>query len=173
MLKTCCGSIHCNQMNSKEKQTRDDIFEQSRIRHLITVGFLAALKEKCDPEQAFEIAALGFANYMVNYYKLVLASTRIGSQERFDRFRQHYEEYARTSNHIKIVKSEPAILSVRYERCPFAEVMAEYGVDPFLYAFCLSDYAFTEKVLPGVFLHRDHEIAKGDDYCDHTWIFQK
>ena len=40
--------------------------------------------------------------------------------------------------------------------------------EEFSYAFCLSDYAFTEKVLPGVQFKRNHEIVKGDEYCDHA-----
>ena len=160
-------------MHTTERRTKDEIFEQSKMKHLITVGFLSALNDICDPERAFEIAAQGFANYMIRHYELVLASTPAGSQERFDSFRQYYEEYAGNSNYISIVRSDATILSVQYERCPFLEVMAEYGMDMFSYAFCLSDYAFTERVLPGVTLRRAHEIAKGDEYCDHTWTFHK
>ena len=137
----------------------------------MTAAFLCALKASLSHEKAFEIAAKGFANYMINYYELILSSTRKGSQERFDRFRQHYEKHAAESDYVKIVKSRPHILEVRFERCPFAEVMREYNLADLTHAFCLSDYAFTEELLPGVELHRTHEIAKGHNFCDHIWIF--
>lgn len=139
----------------------------------MTAAFLSALKRNLSHEEAFQIAAQGFSNYMISYYELILSSTEKGSQERFDRFRQHYENYATNTTYITIIESNPDVLSVHFDRCPFAEVMAEYEVDDLSYAFCLSDYAFTAKLLPGVRLRRAHEIVKGDAYCDHTWIFQK
>ena len=75
------------------------------------------------------------------------------------------------NSYIEIIKSQPDILEVRFERCPFDEVMREYNLTDLTHAFCLSDYAFTEALLPGVELHRTHEIAKGDKFCDHKWIF--
>jgi len=137
----------------------------------MTVGFLTALQSNLSYKKAFEIAARAFANYMINYYELILSSTRRGSQRRFDKFRQHYEEYARKSGYIKVLESESNKLRVRFERCPFAEVMTEYHLGDLSSAFCLSDYAFSEKVLPGVKFNRMHEIVRGDKYCDHEWIF--
>ena len=160
-------------MRLKIKYEKDEIFLQSRARHLITAAFLSALKRNLTPEKAFKIASEGFANYMISYYELILSSTKRGSQERFDKFRQHYEDYARNSTYLTVIRSKPDLLSVRFDRCPFAEVMAEHGVGDLSYAFCLSDYAFTDKLLPGVKLYRTHEIVKGDQFCDHTWIFQK
>ena len=152
---------------------KDEVFEQSRKSHLITVGFLTALKENLDPKTAFKIASDGFNNFMKEYYTLVLKETTEGSQERFDRFRHYYGEYAHKSTYIKVVESGKNILKVRFNRCPFAEVMTEYNLSYFSYAFCLSDYAFSEKVLPGVKFQRTHEIARGDQYCDHTWTYHK
>ncbi len=145
--------------------------EKARERHLITVGFLTALKDNFEHERAFKIAAEAFGNYMTFYYTDILSSTREGSQERFDKFRKHYEEYAQKSDYIKIIKSTPHILKIQYERCPFSEIMAEYNLSDLAYAFCLSDYVFTEKVLPKVRLQRDSVIIKGDKYCDHTWTY--
>lgn len=160
-------------MNPKVKITKDEIFEQSRARHLITVGFLKALKDNFSRDLAFKIALQGFINYMTEYYNLVLKSTEKGSQERFNRFRRHYEEYAAKCPYCNIEESTPTVLKVRYTRCPFAEVLSEYNLYNFAYAFCLSDPAFTKNVLSGVKFYREHEIVKGDSYCDHTWIFTK
>ena len=65
------------------------------------------------------------------------------------------------------------MLRVKYKRCPFFEVMGKHGLDDFSYAFCLSDIAFTEAVLPGVEFSRENMIVKGSDYCDYAWTFTK
>jgi hypothetical protein len=155
------------------KYRKDEIFQSSREKHLMTVGFLTALKTNLGYKKAFEIVANAFTNYMINYYELILSSTRRGSQRRFDKFRQHYEEYARKSGYISVLASKSNVLRVRFERCPFAELMTEYDLGDFSYAFCLSDYVFSKKVLPGVKFRRMHEIVRGDKYCDHEWTFHK
>lgn len=160
-------------MNTITKCRKDKIFQSSKEKHLITVGFLTALKDNLSHKKAFEIAARGFANYMTNYYELILSSTKKGSQRRFDKFRQHYEGYARKSGYISVLTSKSDVLRVRFERCPFAELMTEYDLGDLSYAFCLSDYAFSKKVLPGVKFRRMHEIVRGDKYCDHEWTFHK
>ena len=160
-------------MSSIIKYWKDEIFQASREKHLMTVSFLVALKSNLSHKKAFEIAANAFANYMINYYELILSSTRRGSQRRFDKFRQHYEEYACKSGYISVLASKSNVLRVRFERCPFAELMTEYDLGDFSYAFCLSDYAFSKKVLPGVKFRRMHEIVRGDKYCDHEWTFDK
>ncbi|MFA5839232.1 MAG: L-2-amino-thiazoline-4-carboxylic acid hydrolase [Candidatus Margulisiibacteriota bacterium] len=142
-------------------------------KHLISVGFIKALQQSFGQEEALRIAADGFANYMIEYYKLVLSATAPKSQARFDKFRKHYLDYAGKTDYIKIINSKKDILEVRYDRCPFAELMTQYGLAAYASAFCLSDKAFTEKVLPGVEFIRSHEIVKGDAFCDHAWIFNE
>ena len=137
----------------------------------MTVSFLTSLKNNLDPETAFQIAVDSFKNYMKNYYKLVLGMTKEGSQKRFDTFRKHYERYAEKSTYCHIIESTSKTLKVKFDRCPFVEVMGEYGLSEFSYAFCLSDPAFTQELLPGVAFHREHLIAKGDSICDHTWTY--
>lgn len=150
----------------------DEVFEKAHKGHMITVGFLNALKSNFDPETAFRVAVEGFSNYMENSYRLVLGKTREDSQERFDLFRKKYEGAAEESTYLRIVESTPTTLKVRFERCPFSEVMEEYGLSDLSYAFCLSDPAFTKKVLPGVVFSREHVIVKGDPFCDHTWSYK-
>lgn len=159
-------------MDRMVESKQDGVFEQSRKGHLMTVGFLTALKQNFDPETAFGVAVDGFSSYMTNYYKLVLGKTEKGSQRRFDTFRKHYENYAKKSDYIRIVESTPRILKVRFDRCPFAEVLKKYKLVEFTYAACLADATFTKELLPCVSFHREHVIAKGDTFCDHTWIYK-
>ncbi len=152
---------------------KDEIYHKKREESLTAQSFLIALKENLDPDIAFKIAVAAFTNYMTSIYENVLNSTERGSQERFNRFREFYEEYATKTPYLEIIKSTLTTLKVKYTRCPFFEVSKDLGLDDLAYAFCLSDSAFTKNVLPSVQFSRKHVIAKGDPYCDHVWEFSR
>jgi len=152
---------------------RDDVFEQSRQQHLLTVGFLTTLKNHFDSKTAFQLACDSFNTYMIQYYQHVMRGTKLGSQQRFNAFRKHYEQYAKKTTYCHIIASTSTVLKVRYDRCPFHELMNAYDLSMFTYAFCLSDHAFTKVVLPGVTFRRQSVIAKGKLFCNHTWIYKK
>ena len=160
-------------MRKKEKRKKDDILRKKKLESRKTQSFLAALKENLDSETAFKIAKDAFEKYMTNFYGNILASTEEGSQERFNKFRRFYEEYAEKTPYLKIIESTPIILKVKYERCPFVEILRDMDLAELAYAFCLSDPAFTQNVLPGVKFSRTGEIARGAAYCDNIWEYKK
>ena len=63
-------------MNIKNK---DDTYQQSLRNHLMTIGFLEALRDNLDSKLAFKIACDGFTNYMNHYYNLLLKGIPKGS----------------------------------------------------------------------------------------------
>ncbi len=160
-------------MSIKEKREKDEIFKQKKLETLTAQSFLAALKENLDNDTAFKIAKDAFEHYMTSLYNNILISTKEGSQERFNKFRQFYEEYAEKTPYLRIIESTPSILRVKYERCPFVEILQDMGLDDLAYAFCLSDPAFTQNVLPGVKFSRTGEIARGHAYCENIWEYEK
>ncbi len=160
-------------MDNKKFQENDEIYIQKKHKSLTAQSFLAALKDNLDKDTAFKIAKDAFERYMTSLYTHILASTKEGSQERFDKFRQFYEEYAEKTPYLKIIESKPNILRVKYERCPFLEVLEEMDLGEFAYGFCLADPAFTQNVLPKVRFSRTGEISQGNDYCDNTWEYEK
>jgi DNA-binding transcriptional ArsR family regulator len=81
-------------MKIQKDNENDEILAEKREKSLITVSFLAAIKENLDPEKAFKISSDAFANYMISLYEDILASTEEYSQERFDCFRKFYEDLA-------------------------------------------------------------------------------
>lgn len=131
------------------------------------------LKNNFGHKKAFQLAVEGFSNYMAEYYNLILEDTQPYSQKRFDKFRKHYAKVASRIPYMQIIHSSKNILKARFKRCPFSEVMKHYRLKGFSYAFCLSDPAFTKKVLPGVKFRRKSLISKGGRYCDNTWIFKE
>ena len=151
---------------------KDEIFQKKKEESLPTVSFLKAINKNFDQETAFNVAFEAFTYYMTCLYEGILSSTKEGSQERFDKFREFYEEYAEKTPYCEIEESTPNMLKAKFLRCPFFEVLKEENLEDFGYAFCLSDPAFTEKVLPKVNFTRKHVISKGDSYCDNTWEFK-
>ena len=109
---------------------------------------------------------------MISLYEKVLDSTKKGSQRRFDRFREFYEDYAKKAPNLEIIESTLTRLKVKYKRCPFYEILDDLDMGDLAYAFCLSDIEFTEILLPGVKFSREYEIARGAPYCDNTWEFK-
>lgn len=154
---------------NKENYEIDEILEENRKKSLITVSFIEALDNNLTKEKAYKIMCDAFANFMITFYKKILNSTAKKSQERFDLFRKFYEDHAKKTPYLNIIYSNSKILKVKYDRCPFHEILNEKGLGEYSYAFCLSDNEFSEKVLSGVKFSRDHTIAQGGDYCDHTW----
>jgi len=160
-------------MKNQNKIEKDEIYNKRKAESLITVSFLSALKKNLKPDLAFTIASDAFTRYMVSIYEEVLGETEIGSQKRFDCFREFYEEHSKKTPYLEILESTPSVLRVKYNRCPFFEILSDYNLEELAYSFCLSDPAFTKEVLPGVKFSRSCEIAKGFQYCDNTWEYGK
>lgn len=159
-------------MPRTKRDKKDDLYLKKEEESLSTISFLKALKENLDSDTAFKIAQKAFSKYMISYYEKVLDSTKEGSQRRFDRFREFYEDYAKKTAYLEIIESSPTRLQVKYKRCPFYEILDDLDMGDLAYAFCLSDIGFTEVVLPGVEFSREYEIARGGPYCDNSWEFK-
>ena len=150
---------------------RDEIFKKKKEESLTAVSFLAALNDNLDKDTSFKIALDAFTRYLTNLYKKVLEKTTEGSQERFDKFREFYEEFAEKTPYCEILESTSTILKVKFIRCPFFEVLKDSNLEYLAHAYCLSDPAFTKNVLPGVNFSRKHLISNNEPYCDNTWEF--
>jgi hypothetical protein len=153
------------------KVKKDKIFHEKKLAALPTIGFLKALRDHTDKKEAFRIAEKAAANFMIAHYGNILRDTDAGTQERFDVFRRYYEKYPEISPYCEILESTPTKLRVVYNRCPWAEILYEENLFLFAPAYCASDRAFTEKLLPGVSYSRNENIVKGHNSCHHVWCF--
>ena len=77
-----------------------------------------------------------FTRYLTNLYKKVLEKTTEGSQERFDKFREFYEEFAEKTPYCEILESTSTILKVKFIRCPFFEVLKDSNLKYMARAYC-------------------------------------
>ncbi|PWI48910.1 hypothetical protein CEE45_04050 [Candidatus Heimdallarchaeota archaeon B3_Heim] len=156
--------------NRKSPQ-KDRIYTQKKLQSLATVSFLTSINENLNKEMAFKVASDAFGKFMTTYYRNILSDFEPGSQERFNRFRESYVQFASETPYCEIIESASTILKVKFTRCPFYEILTDEGLADLAYAYCISDQTFTENVLPGVQFSRNHEIVTGSAYCDHIWEF--
>ncbi|MHA2055505.1 MAG: hypothetical protein ACW99F_18150, partial [Candidatus Hodarchaeales archaeon] len=107
-------------MKKKRKSIQKDrINKQKRLESLATVSFLKSIKENLDKEMAFKVASDAFGHFMTAYYRNILSDFELGSQERFNRFRESYVQFASETPYCEIVESSSTILKVKFTRCPF------------------------------------------------------
>lgn len=155
------------------KIIKDNIYFQKKAALVSTLSFLKAIKQKLPRGIAFEIAEKAAANYSIAYYDKIFQGSKPGSQERFEIFRNNYESYPKTSPYSEILISNSNCLKVRFNRCPFAEVLKSESLFEFASASCLSDIAFTSKFLPEIKFTRESSIVDGDKTCIMKWEKKK
>lgn len=149
--------------------SKDEIYYEKRKALKSTLSFLHAIKNNLDKNKAIEIANDAAANYMISVYEDIFIGTEPTTQERFDTFRKFYENYPKTSPYCEILESNSNKLKVVFHRCPFAEILKDEDLFEFANSSCLSDVAFTEKLLPKVKFTRESSIVNGDTKCVMIW----
>lgn len=151
------------------KINKDRIFLEKKEALIPTISFLKAIKQNLPPDLAYQIAEEAAANYSISYYKKVFKDSRAGLQERFDTFRKNYELYPKTSTYCEILITNSSCLKVKFNRCPYAEVLQDENLFEFARASCLSDIRFTSKFLPEIKFTRESSIVEGDNTCIMKW----
>jgi hypothetical protein len=151
------------------KVTKDKVFNDKKKDLKNTMAFLRAIKSKLSAERAIEISNEAAANYMIAVYEEVFKDTQPGTQKRFDTFRAFYEAHPKKSPYCEILESTNNCLKVRFNRCPHAEILTSEGLFEFAESSCLSDIAFTNKLMPGIEFTRESSIVEGDYTCVMEW----
>ncbi len=155
--------------NEKTDIIKDEIFYKKKKETAPTLCFLKALKLKLSINEAIEIADAAASEYMIQYYEDIFKDINEKTQERFNKFREHYERYPNQSPYCEVLESGSNVLKVRYNRCPLRDVLICEGLGEFAFSFCKSDATFTERLLPGVKLTRECSIVSGDKHCIMRW----
>lgn len=148
---------------------KDNIFLAKKNALRSTISFLKAIKSRMPEKLAIELANEAANNFMIGVYEDVFKNTAPYSQARFDAFRTFYEAHPKTSPYCEIIESTSSCLKVRFYRCPHAEILQSENLFEFAQSSCLSDVAFTSKLLPGVEFKRESSIVDGDSTCVMKW----
>ncbi|WKZ71063.1 MAG: L-2-amino-thiazoline-4-carboxylic acid hydrolase [Melioribacteraceae bacterium] len=148
---------------------RDKVYLEKKKNLLSTLSFLKAIDSNLPLQKAIEIADYAAANYLITYYEEVFDGTEPASQQRFDRFREHYLQHSLKSSYCEVIESTETYLKVQFLRCPFVEILDDEKLLHFAESSCKSDQAFTEKLLPGVKFNRLSSIVAGEQKCIMEW----
>ena len=154
------------------KIIKDKIFNEKKVALKSTIAFLRATKKLLAPDVALEISREAAANYMIMVYEEVFSGTKAGTQERFDAFRANYEKHPEKSPYCKILISTPELLKVRFDRCPYAEILLSMDLFEYAEGSCISDRIMTEKLMPGVKFFRETSIVEGQESCIMSWEYK-
>ena len=151
---------------------KDKIFHDKKNALKNTIAFLRAIKSKLSEKLAIEVSNEAAANFMIAIYGDVFKGTEPNTQKRFDVFRAYYEAHTKKSPYCEILESNDSCLKVRFNRCPHAEILNSLNLLEYAGSSCLSDIAFTEKLMPGVEFTRESSIVEGDNTCVMKWKYK-
>ena len=127
---------------------KDNIYLEKEKQLKATLGFLKAIKSNLSKNLAVEIAECAADNYILSIYKDVFKGTKPGTQNRFNRFRNFYENYSSLISYCEIVESTKNKIEVLFHRCPYFEILKNEKLSHFAESSCNSDLTFTNKLMP-------------------------
>ncbi len=97
---------------------------------------------------------------------------KIDKPEDFDLFRSKIKEKFwlwRPLYDFEIKEENENILKLNILNCPFCEMLSLAGVSELNSHVCQGDWEFAKDNKGKWEFEREHEIGKGDSFCDHTY----
>ena len=96
----------------------------------------------------------------------------------FKEFKEIYKEQISTEfmqhcTSFVVVEDTPKKLSLKFTECLWAKTFQEMNASDIGYPMCCHpDYAMAKIYHPNIKLIRTKTLMQGDDYCDHTYIWE-
>ena len=69
-------------------------------------------------------------------------------------------------------ESEDSI-KIKITRCKSWDALNKLGLPQLCARYCATDPIFTRAFSPNLQFEIEHQISKGDDYCDHKWSWRE
>ena len=152
-------------------QPKDEIYTKKKEQLQSVIGFIKAIDNNLNSKEAFKIVSDAAANFMISHYEKIIKGAP--ENEKFSIFRKYYEKYPKISSYCEIIESNSQILKVKFTRCPLNEILRDENLSKYAAAYCQSDKAFTDALLPNVKFNRTKGIIDGDKYCILSWKSKK
>ena len=150
---------------------KDRLYEQAKGRIELAVYFAREMIEELGHEKALQIIGKAYQNYSNDHFPEPFKD--IPLDERFEVFKDDMKAKARENGSPLILEESDSHIKVRFDRCPVYEVYRDYGIPEVCQKYCDADFEAFRKVHPKLKITREHEIAYGDDYCDHRWTLEE
>jgi hypothetical protein len=149
----------------------DSEYEKAKNSVKLAVYFAKQMIAELGEEKALDIIGRAYQNYSNDHFLEPYLDVPL--EERFPKFKESLKEDAKNRDIFDIVEESDNHIKLRFNRCPTYEVYRDYGIPEVCKKYCDGDFEAFRKVHPKLKVVREHEIAYGDDYCDHCWILEE
>ncbi len=156
---------------SKEKEAYKARLKQAEDKWGLIADFFEEFRKEVGEGRALEIAERALLAYQERLIEDYLEG--LEGKERFEAWIRRLQRNAETNPFLEVVEVSPNKVSIKITRCFAEEVLRKRGLVKLCQKYCDSDFEVTRVIHPKVKLIREHTLAKGDDYCDHCWIWEE
>jgi hypothetical protein len=132
--------------------------------------FAMEMIEELGRDRALEIIGRAYQKYSNDHFAEPYLDMPL--EERFQAFKEDLKSNAEKRDYLTITEESDSHIKVRFDRCPYYEVYRDYGIPEVCQKYCDGDFEAFRYVHPKLTVTREHEIAYGDGFCDHTWSLE-
>jgi predicted ArsR family transcriptional regulator len=150
---------------------KDTAYENAKNKIVLAVYFAREMIADLGEERALDIIGRAYQNYSNDTFSEPYLD--VPMEDRFPKFKETLKADSKDGGIFDIVEESDRHIKVKFNRCPYYEVYKDYGIPEVAKKYCDADFEAFKKVHPKLKVVRDHEIAYGDDYCDHCWILEE
>lgn len=156
---------------SGENEAYQIRLKQAEDKWGLIADFFEEIIEEVDEERALEIAGRALLAYQKRMIEEYLEG--LEGKCRFEAWIRRMQENAKANPHLKILEASPDKICIKITRCPAEKVFRNRDLLKLCEIYCDSDFETAKIINPKVKLVRDKTLAKGDDYCNHCWIWEE
>lgn len=150
---------------------KDDLYDRARNKVQLAAYFAREMIQELGRDRALDIIGRAYEKYSGDTFAEPYRDVPL--EERFARFKEDMKAKAERDGHFTVVGESDRHLEVRFSRCPYYEVYADFGIPEVCRKYCDADFTAFPNIHPKLRVERSHEIAYGDDYCDHRWYLEE
>ena len=149
----------------------DAEYEKAKNSVKLAVYFAKQMIAELGEKKALDIIGRAYQNYSNDHF--IEPYLDVPLEERFTKFKESLKADSKKRDIFEIVEESDRHIKVKFNRCPVYEVYRDYGIPEVCKKYCDGDFEAFTKVHPKLKVVREHEIAYGDEYCDHCWVLEE
>jgi hypothetical protein len=149
---------------------KDAIYEKAKERVELAAYFAKEMIEELGQNKALAIIEKAYHKYSTNRFAGPYQS--LPPDERFAAFKAKVRAEQQESQSFDIIAETDTSIKVRFHRCAVYEVFRDFGIPEVCQKYCDADFVAFPELHPKMRITREHEIAYGDEYCDHHWFLE-
>lgn len=150
---------------------KDALYGRVRNEIKLAVYFAKEMYKVLGRDKALSIIGQAYQRYSNDHMSEPYLDMPL--ENRFSKFKKNLKAEANRDKSFIITEESDTHIKVKFHRCPYYEVYKDFGIPEVCRKFCDADFKAFRKVHPRLHLTHEHEISRGDDYCDHFWTLEE